>query len=201
VRFRSHGGQFEGRLQADYRSSPPRYRLGGHVKQIQLGSLLANTTRLGELYSGILSADLTLETAGARPAEFLRQLHGRVVGVVQNGTLGPVNLVDAMAAAAGVRSSETAAASSTALQSLAGEFLVGDEQVQLDGARLTTSRAALELAGTVGFDGRLDLRLRGEPLGVAGAAASPRTLRALSFSYRLTGTLREPRVEVAGPAR
>ncbi|MGH9862016.1 MAG: AsmA family protein [Candidatus Acidiferrales bacterium] len=201
LRFRAQGGQFEGRAQADYRTSPPRYRLGGHVKQIQLGSLLSETTRLGELYSGILSADLTLETAGTRPSEFLRQLHGRVVGVVQNGAIVPVNLVEAMAAASDVGADEGATAGPTALQSLAGEFLVGDEQVQLDGARLTTSRAALELAGTVGFDGRLDLRLRGDPLRVAGPAASPKTLRALSFSYRLTGTLREPRVEATGPAR
>jgi autotransporter translocation and assembly factor TamB len=88
----------------------------------------------------------------------------------------------------------------TPLQSLAGEFRITDRQVQFDGARIITSRAALELSGSVGFDGTLNVRVSGEPLRVAGRRPTPVANRALSFSYQLTGTLEQPRLTLREPA-
>jgi hypothetical protein len=199
LRFREHGGRFDGHLHCDFRASPPRYRLAGNLKQVELAKLLAETTRLGDLFTGVLSADLAIETAGTQPRQLLRELQGRVVGVVQNGAIAHINLFRAMAAAAGVDSGDPEEPQPTPLQSLAGEFRLGDEQVQFDGARIITGRAALELSGRVGFDGQLDLRLSGEPLRVAGRRPTVATNQALSYSYRLQGTLGEPQLLLGEP--
>lgn len=199
LRFRAYGGRFDGRLQGDFRSSPPRYRLAGNLKQLELAGLLADTTELGALFSGMAGADLTLHTAGTRPRDLRRQLQGRVVGVLHDGTIRHINLLAAMEAAAGEGTRAAGVAAGTDLQSLAGDFRVADQQVELDAVNLIIDGAALEVSGRVGFDGSLELRLSGEPLPLAGRAAPAPGGRLLTPSYRLTGTLRQPKVERVGP--
>lgn len=199
LRFRAYGGRFAGRLQSDFRTTPPEYRLAGNLKQVKLAGLLADSTRLGELFNGLVGADVALQTAGTNPRELLRHLRGRVVGVVQDGTIAHLNLLGAMSAAAGLGEGQEEVGTPTQLQSLAGEFRVAEEQVEFDEARLIANGAALELSGRVGFDGRLDLRLSGEPLRVAGRRPSPAIRRLLSASYRSSGTLRRPEVQLAEP--
>lgn len=204
LRFRAYGGRFRGRLQSDFRLFPPRHRLAGNLKQVDLATLLGDTAEWGQLFTGMLGADLTLETQGTLPSELTRQLQGRVVGVVQDGTINHIDLFTAMAVAVdnGQAAAEQENVVPTPLQSLAGEFRVADRQVQLDGARMIINRAALELSGSVDFDGRLNLRLRGEPLRVAGRRPTPVANRVLSYSYALTGTLDRPQLslEEAEPA-
>ena len=194
LRFRAYGGRFRGRLQSDFRLSPPRHRLAGNLKQADLAQLLVEISEWSQLFTGMLSADLSLETEGTIPSELTRQLQGRIVGVVQDGAISHIDLFTAMTAAVDNGQSATAPETiePTRLQSLAGEFRIGDRQGQLDGARMIINRAALELSGSVDFDGRLNLRLRGEPLRVAGRRPTPVTNRVLSYSYALTGTLQRP---------
>lgn len=195
LRFNAYRGRFDGRLQADFRPSPAQYRLAGNVKQMDVAALLADTTRLGGAFTGLVSAEVALESAGAEPSELRRQLRGRVVGGVNHGSVVGVNLLEAMSTAAGEPAEGATATQPTKMESLAGEFQVGDEQVEFDAARLIVEGAALELSGRVGFDGSLNLRLTGAPLRVAGHEPSPRLVRLLSSPYRLTGWLPAPEVE------
>ena len=199
LRFRAYGGQFDGAWQGDFRSAPPQYRLAGSLKQVNLTPLLSETTELGPFFRGVAGAGLALQTAGTRPRELLRQLRGRVVGVVHDGTIAPINLLAAMSASARGEPGTAGTGARTEFQSLAGEFRLADEQVELDGVRLIVDSAALAFSGRVDFAGRLDLKLTGEPLQVAGRRPSPRTTRLLSYSYRLTGTLRQPEAQLAEP--
>ncbi len=199
LRFQTYKGRFDGRLQCDFHESPPHYRLAGNVKDVDVATLLADTTRLADLFSGSLGADITLETEGINSRQLLRDLQGRVVGVLQDGSIVHMNLFHSLAEAAGARVDPEEKAQPTSLQSLAGEFRLAGEQVHLDGARLITSRTALELSGTVGFNGRLDLRVEGEPLRVAGRQPSSVAREALSYSYRLTGTLQKPQLTLVEP--
>ncbi len=199
LRFRAYAGRFDGRLQADFRGSPPRYRLVGNVRQMVVAGLLADATRLGNLYTGLLSAELALESAGTRPRDLARNLQGRVVGGVNHGVITHVDLLAAMAAAGRVAQSRPGSDGTTAMESLVGEFELGDAEVTLEAAHLIVDGAALELTGRVGFDGRMELVVRGEPLRVAGRETAPLTTRLLTGAYRLTGTLAEPQVEVVEP--
>ncbi len=105
-----------------------------------------------------------------------------------------------LAAAAGVElDGADAQATTTALQSLAGEFLVANQQVELDRARLIVDGAALEVSGRVSYEGGLNLRLSGEPLQVAGRPVAPRFPELFGPSYRLRGTLERPQVQLAEP--
>lgn len=199
LRFRAYGGQFDGAWQGDFHTAPPQYRLVGSLKQVNLTALLSDTTELGPFFRGVGAADLTLQTAGTRPRELLRQLRGRVVGVVLDGTIAPINLFAAMSAAGRGEPATAAAGARTEFQSLAGEFRLADEQVELDSVRLIVDSAALALSGRVDFAGRLDLKLSGEPLQVAGRRPTSGITRLLSYSYRLTGTLRQPEAQLAEP--
>ena len=199
LRFRAYGGRFDGRWQGDFQASPPQYRLVGNVKQVELGSLLADTTELGALFRGPAGADLSLQTAGTRPGELLQKLQGRVVGVLHDGALTHINLLAALASAAAGEDLAAGAPAFTEVQSLAGDFRLAGEQVELDAVRLLVDGAAMELSGRVRFDGSLDLRLHGQPLLVAGRPASLATARLLASTYRLKGNLRRPEVEVEEP--
>ena len=200
LRFRAYGGRFDGRLQGDFRVSPPQYRLAGNVKQVELGSLLAETTKLGPLFRGPAGADLSLQTAGLGPDELVQNLQGRVVGVLHDGAITHFNLAAALASASAGEDLAGGAPAFTELQSLAGDFRLAGEQVELDAVRLIMDGAAMELSGRVRFDGSLDLRLSGEPLQVAGRPVSAGTARLLTSAYRLSGTLHRPQVEVDEPA-
>lgn len=200
LRCRGYGGRFDGRLQGDFVAAPPAYRLAGNVKQVELNSLLAGTTELGPLFRGLAGADVALQTSGLRSDELRKNLQGRVVGVLHDAEMANLDLLAAMAEAAGEESSRPEAPARTALQSLAGEFLLGDEQVELDAVHLIVDGAAMELTGRVKFGGDLDLRLTGAPLLVAGRPASPATTRLLNSAYRVTGSLRRPQVELAAAA-
>lgn len=199
LRFRAWEGQFRGRLEADFRRSPPQYRLAGNLKRAQLTRLLADGTDLGSLFSGMVGADLSLQTSGSRAGELLRRLQGRVIGVVHDGAIAHINLLAVMAATAGVELEATEDTPTTELESLAGEFLVADQQVELDGARMIVDGAALELSGRVGFDARLNLELTGEPLQGAGRPVPAHTRRMLAATYHLLGTLRRPQVKLGEP--
>jgi len=200
LRFRVYGGRFDGRFQGDFQLSPPQYRLAGNFKQLELGAFLAETTELDSLFGGMVGADVSLQTAGTTPDELLRRLQGRVVGVLHDGVIAHLNMLAAMASAAEREQVGQAVRPQTELQSLAGEFRVADRQVGLDGVRMTLDGASLELTGRVRFDGSLDLELRGEPLLVAGRPVPPATRALFNSTYRITGSLRRPLVELAEPA-
>ncbi|MCI0404193.1 MAG: AsmA-like C-terminal region-containing protein, partial [Acidobacteria bacterium] len=199
LRFRAYAGRFDGRFQADFRNAPPRYRLAGNVRQMAVAGLLANATRLGGLYTGLASAELALDSAGTRPRDLVRNLQGHVVGGINHGAITHTDLLAAMAAAAGEAGGSSSSRGATTMQSLAGEFRVAEEQLELEGVQLIVDGAALRLSGSVAFDGRLDLEVRGEPLQVAGREATAASSRLLMGTYRLRGTLGEPAVEVVEP--
>jgi hypothetical protein len=202
LRFRAYAGRFDGRFQADFRSSPPRYRLAGNIRQMAVAGLLAQATRLGGLYTGLASAEIALESAGVRPRALMRSLQGRAIGGINHGAITHLDLLAAMAAAAGEQAAAPASDGTTPMQSLVGEFRVAEEQVELEGVQLIVDGAALRLSGSVGFDGRLDVQVRGEPLQLAGREAASVTTRLLRGAYRLTGTLAEPEVQaVESPPR
>lgn len=197
LRFRAYGGSFDGRLQSDFRSDTPHYRLAGNLKEVKLADLLAQTTELEGKFDGLLGADLTLQTEGKNPRELLQNLEGRVVGVVSNGTIAHINLLEALAnAAAGTPVAEEPT-SPTQLQSLAGEFRVGNGRVEFDAARMITARASLELSGWADFEGRLELRLNGVPLRVADRRPTAELNQVLSHTFQLSGTLHQPQVRPA----
>jgi hypothetical protein len=200
LRFRAYAGRFDGRFQADFRNSPPRYRLAGNVRQMSVAGL-ASATRLSGLYTGLASAEMALDTAGTRPRDLVRNLQGRLVGGVNHGALTHINLLAAMAEAAGETAESVAPGGATPMQSLTGEFRIADERVELEGVQLILDGAALRLSGAVTFDGGMNLEVRGEPLQVAGREATAAGSRLLTGVYRFRGTLAEPRVEVVEPPR
>lgn len=199
LRFRAYGGRFAGRLQGDFLADPPKYRLEGNLRKINVHELLVGTSDLGELLTGLAGADVVLDAAGTRARQFVRSLEGRIVGVLRDGEMRSVNLLAAMAAANGPEQSGDAVGGVTRLQSLGGDFRIAGRQVELDQVRAIVTGAALELTGRVGFDGRMDLQLRGQPLLVEGRRPSPAAKRLLALTYRLTGTLRRPQVQLAPP--
>jgi hypothetical protein len=195
LRFQAYGGRFQGRLQGNFRPQPPQFRLAGNVRQLDLVQFLPATTELGEIFTGSAGAELALETAGLRAGELRRQLRGQVIGVVRDGSINHVNLLASMSEAAGVSANPRPTSEITRLQSLAGEFRVGAEQIEFDRARMIVDGAVVELSGRVGFDGRLDVGLAGGPL--LGTGREPTAVsRVLSRSYRAVGVLRRPRVEL-----
>ena len=201
LRFRAYAGRFDGDLQSDFRVSPPRYRLAGNIRQMAVAELLADSTSLGKLFAGLVSAEMALESSGARSSELRRNLQGRVVGGINHGTITHVNVLTALAQAAGQDPGPNAPGGVTPMQSLAGEFRVGEEKIELTAAQMIVEGAALELSGRVGFDGRLDLSLSGAPLRLAGREPAPVAARVFPGNYRVTGSISRPEFQVSESPR
>jgi len=196
LRFHTLGGQFRGSFHADFHGEMPEYQCRGNLKEINLAQLLRTTAWEG-LFSGHLGADVVLQTTGRRPAEWRRNLRGTVAAVITDGQLTHIDLLRAMNAAAESPGGERASKGSTMLQSLAGEFVIGEQRVRFAGARMIVDAAAVELSGEAGFDGRIDLRLRGELLRVADAKHPLPSPGLFDLTYQLRGTLKEPLIRVA----
>ncbi|MFQ5927160.1 MAG: AsmA family protein, partial [Terriglobia bacterium] len=197
LRFRSLGGKFRGSLEGNFRARPPAYRVAGNLKQIDLNQLLEAGTGLGKFFSGTLGADVALQTAGQRPAELRRNLEGTMAVVGTDAILTHINLLGAMRAAARMSPEESDAEPRTILQSLAGEFRLANGWVRCEAARLVVDTAGLELSGEVGFDGRLNLRVEGEPLLVADIEPPPAHSELFTSVFEIQGHLREPIVRLA----
>ena len=196
LRFQAFGGRFRGRFHADFQGEEPQYQCTGNLKEISLAQFLRTTTTLGELFSGRLGADVVLQTTGRRPVDWRHNLQGTVAGVITDGRLTHIDLLAAMSAAAGLTRAGRTGEGATELQSLAGEFEIGERRVRFEGTRMIVDGAALELAGEVDFDAKINLRLRGELLRVAEAKRMSTLRRLFDSTYQLRGTLKEPSVRV-----
>ncbi len=201
LRFRAYAGRFDGDLRSDFRVSPPHYRLAGNIRQMEVAELLTDSTSLGNLFAGLVSAEMALESSGATPRDLRRNLNGRIVGGINHGTLTRFNVLAALAQAGGQSPGPSASGDVTPMQSLAGEFRVGEEKVELTSAQMIVEGAALELSGSVGFDGRLDLSLSGAPLRLAGREPAPVAAKIFPGTYRVTGSLARPEFQLSESPR
>ncbi|HSC77686.1 MAG TPA: AsmA-like C-terminal region-containing protein, partial [Candidatus Acidoferrales bacterium] len=199
LRFRAYAGRFDGELRSDFIASPPHHRLAGNFRQMAVAELLADSTNLGNIFAGLVSAEVVLESRGARARDLRQNLQGRVVSGVNHGTLTRVNVLAELAQAAGHDPGASAADSVTPMQSLAGEFRVGEEKIETNGAQMIVEGASLELSGTVGFDGRLELSLRGSPLRLAGREPAPVASKVFPGTYRVTGSIGRPEFQLSAP--
>ena len=87
------------------------------------------------------------------------------------------------------------------MQSLAGEFRVAEEKVELNAAQMIVEGAVLELSGSVDFDGRLDLSLSGAPLRLAGREPAPVAAKVFPGTYRVTGSISRPEFQLSESPR
>lgn len=197
VRFRAYRGRFDGSFRADFLEDPPRYRLAGNVRRLRLGDMLGAITESDPPpLSGLLGAEVLLESSGATAEVLWRNLSGGAVGGLQNGTLQPLRLMNALAAASGAATPGVTDETGTRFQSLAGSLQIRDQQVELDGVKLIVGRAALDVNGRVRYDGTLDFELRGQPLLVGRRRPSADIIKIFENTYHLTGTLQNPRIEL-----
>ena len=199
LRFRAYRGRFQGSFRGDFLETPPRYRLAGNIRRLRLAEMFGPSSDPEPFLTGLLGAEVLLEAAGNGAEQVWSSLSGGAVGGLQSGKLAGMDLMGALASAAAPGeglAGEAAPSPGTQFQSLAGNLRVADQQVEIDTARLIVGRAALQLTGRIGFDGSLDLDVRGEPLMVGGRGPSAEIAELLARAYRLTGTLQEPRIEL-----
>ncbi len=193
LQFRLLAGRFRGRFRGDFRRSPPRYHLAGNLRQVEVERLLASDSVRG----GSLAVNVNLESAGYGLTDFRRNLTGMVAGVVTETTLTRINLLAALRAAARLPPEESDDVPETLIHSLAGEFRLANQRARCEDARMVVDTFGLELSGEVDFEGRLNLRLRGQPLLVAGLQPTPAQRALFASLYEIRGRWREPGVRLA----
>jgi len=193
LHFRLLAGRFRGRFRGDFRRSPPRYHLAGNLRQVEVERLLASDSVRG----GSLAVNVNLETAGYGLSDFRRHLSGVVAGVVTETALTRINLLGALRAAARLSPEESDNLPETLIHSLAGEFRLANQRARCEDARMVVDTFGLELSGEVDFEGRLNLRLRGQPLLVAGLQPTPAQRALFASLYEIRGRWREPVVRLA----
>ena len=198
LRFRVSRGRFDGDLRGDFLESPPRYRLAGNLRRVRLGELLAGFSEQEPLLTGLLGAEILLESAGDDMDGLWRNLHGAVVGGVRDGHWTGLNILPALTGVVAAASDRAGGdgAGTTEFQSLSGNLRLGNRTVETDELRMIVGGAALDLSGSAQFDGALDFRLTGRPLRVGRRRPSAAQVQLFRNAFRLTGTARSPQVDV-----
>ena len=203
LRFRVNRGRFDGDLRADFLESSPRYRLAGNLRRVRLGEFLAAFSEEGPVLTGLMGAEVLLESSGDDMEGLWRDLNGAAVGSVRDGTITGLNILSALAGVVAAQTDAPANASTgvTQFQGLSGNLRLGNQTVETDELRLIVGGTALDLAGTARFDGSLDFRLTGRPLRVGRRRPSAAQQELFRNAFHLTGTARAPRLELfADPA-
>lgn len=195
------------------RRSPASPAIGGARPPV------AQLADSGSLLAGLLDGTLTLKTSGITRRGLVDELTGSVQLNWNDGRVTHFDLRRAMEAATKPGSSREAgrALGFTAFRSATARFLIADRRFDFQPLTLAVEGEELELTGTVGFDGKLALRIypktdiaaRAEELREVGrrpatSVSRPATTLPLSPTriYQLMGTLWEPRLTaVSGLAR
>jgi hypothetical protein len=177
---------------------PARLRLSANNLQIQQ---VLRSSKPGELplYAGNLAAAITYS---APLALWNRQAAGGGTVSIREGRIDNIPLLGRIAT--GINN--TLASNRKGLTDAAdGTFSFTGEGVRFDHFTATSGMLALRGSGTIGFDGRLDLRLNGGPmeglqnsLGTVGDVWA--SISDAMAGYRVSGTLEDPQVslEVGG---
>ena len=198
LRFRVNRGRFDGDLRADFLEATPRYRLAGNLRRVWLGEFLAVFSEEEPALTGLMGAEVLLESFGNDMNELWRNLNGEVVGSVRDGSITGLNILSALAGVAATQADAPANTGTgvTQFQGLSGNLRLGNQMVETDELRLIVGGAALDLIGTAQFDGSLDFRLTGRPLRVGRRRPSAAQLELFRNAFHLAGTARAPRLEL-----
>lgn len=232
--MRGYGGQFEGWFRADLRpaSSGPSYNMQGKFDHVVAEGLLApqgseeaaalplrkdrrplgrpsvtGMSASGSLLAGLLDGTLTLKTSGITAKELVDGLTGSVQLNWNDGRITHFDLRRAMEAAASPELSGEGGRTPgfTAFRSGTAHFLIANRRLEFQPLALAVEGEELEVSGTVGFDGKLALRVYPKT-DIAARAEEPggpdrRPTATLPLNptrtYQLTGTLWEPKIKAS----
>jgi hypothetical protein len=179
-----------GRVTGDFRvrlSGEPSYSFDVQLSGIALSDF-AQTASLPGRVEGSASGDLQLSAHGWDRVALATSLEGQGLLRAREVSFAPIALASAVSA----EQIESAAEIEPRRFALTTEFQFGDGRVRLNQFLLERPGEQTEVAGTVDFAGRLDLRMQSPPSGITSVlAADGATPIAL---WTIGGTLDTPRV-------
>ncbi len=156
------------------------------LRDVRAGEWLARQTPLGNHIDGMM--DLSLSLAGGLDTLLLPttgSLSGGGSIGIRNGAIAPNPLSRAIGAEIGA-----AGATVGRLDSWESDFAIADGALVFEDGKLALTGAEIDLAGSAGFDGALDLNLRVRPVGLD----LPITSGSLGLGLRVGGRIEDPAV-------
>jgi len=169
---RTLGGQFNGRLEMDTRSTVGQLRLSGRVDRLDVATLMKANGIAGGI-TGTLAGTVTLSASATDAATVLQTAHGTIAAAITNGTLEHLDLVRTVVLAFGKPSGVPPEGSGSAFTRLGGTFALANRVVTSDNVSLAsrdfdvTGHSRLQLL-TGALDARGDVALSQELTAQAG---------------------------------
>lgn len=207
-----YGGTFRGSVRADLSRDPVTFALDGAADAVDVDGFSADNLDVRGLLLGKLAGRISTRGAGADYETIVRNLQGDGNVTIDDGRLGPLNVLETVSKAAGVFGAKSVArlgsqlsAEGTEFQKMAGS--IGFEGGKLQVADLEVVAADFALGGSCRLgllDGRLDGRfrlrfseavsaaMREEASRVAELFYEPRSGR-VELPFTLEGPLESPR--------
>jgi len=182
-----YGGQAAGSFDANL-DAVPAYRARITFNHVDLSLLTSAFPRLGNLFAGTASSQLSLETTGSRRADLISNLTCRGTSDVARPELKTISLAESL------RDGTLREGSDHFVNSEA-TFTCVNRALAFQELSLFYSDAALEAAGTVDFGGKLNLRFQ--------RVSAMSTVTTTDHAARITGSLTAPEVTPisSAPAR
>lgn len=150
--FNGYGGSVSGTANIDVeRPEKPKVRMVAKVDSTRADQLLSAWTGAGKIVHGILGSDIELATDGLSADEVRRSLTAKGFAKVANGTLGPAQLFEAIAAFTRIPSYRE-----VHFKDFTAPFKVENGRVGTGPAKLSGTYGDWLISGTTGFDGTLD---------------------------------------------
>ena len=169
-----YGGQIAGSFEANLRAAPS-YRADLSFSRVDVAGLTSATPSLTDLFEGSATARIFLETQGAARSDLVANLACRGEASVESPKLRLINLAGSVRDGALRQGSDR-------FSGLDASFTCANRSIELQKLSFVHVDTGIAGSGTVGFDGKLDLKLHG----YSAISASPER------ASHVTGSLAAP---------
>lgn len=144
--FDLYGGSYQGTGKLDMGTEEPTYIFQSQLREVKINELLSRFPSLEGIFSGFLSAELSLSGKGISFESFSKSLSGAGKISLSKGRISSLSLEKSLSVLSKLEGWE-GSSTSTEFQALEGQVSISEERVNTSGLRLRTGDMTVAASG------------------------------------------------------